>query len=212
MSGRLFRKKAAGMETVGFAREEGGTSVVCGISIGGATMGASALAEFDNGKSPLMLGSFVTAQFISLRGRILSSPSFAQSDDRHTGLMKRYRPPSRLLRPRSLHRTCAHRPVGRFCSPMIQPAATVGLSWSRLWWSKSTRTPGQFGAAANSVKALMISSTDSSSMICVKPVGLWGHSPKAAMWNQPSSGRMNGDGSITFLRQFASVGVQAFPG
>jgi len=161
------------------------------IGTGGGAKWPGEPAALLRGNRPLMLGSLVTAQFMSFSGRILSPSKRSQSVDFHTGEMKRYLPPSMLLRPRSDQRTFAQRPVGRSSSAMIHPAATVGLSWSRLWWSKSIRTPGQLGSAVKFLKASTMAEMAMSSRTCTSPVGRCGHSPRVAMLNQPSSGSTN---------------------
>ena len=65
--------------------EERGARRGCAWLHGGKTAPAALLS----GNRPLMLGSLVTAQFMSFSGRILSPSKRSQSVDFQTGEMKR---------------------------------------------------------------------------------------------------------------------------
>ena len=114
---------------------------------------ASGVARLESGTMPGMFGSLVSAQFFSRIGRTFLLPQLSQSPFIQTGETNRYRPPVTAAFPASLHRICAHRPDSRGSTAVIQPAASLALSGSRLKWSKSIRIPPKLGSAARCAKS-----------------------------------------------------------
>jgi len=87
------------------------------------------------GFPPLMFGSFVSAIDTIRTGRPFRASLSTHSNspaEGNTADTKRYRPPVTAESPASVHRTRPHRPSSRASKSVSHPAASLGLSVSRL--------------------------------------------------------------------------------